>query len=89
MLGFELLARRKRLRLTQACLAKLIGCSAITLRGWEQGLRPIPRGQLIALQSVLSRIEAGELPVPRIERPAPRKRHPVVQAIRQWILSHL
>lgn len=89
MLGFELRARRDRLGLNQGKLAKLSGCSVNSLSAWERGHRAIPQSKLLALESVLSRLEAGQPPIPRVHRPPHRKRPLILQAIRQWILSHL
>lgn len=48
----ELIAWRKRLRLSQAKAAELLGCSRSGIRQWERGQYPIPKYIALAVAAV-------------------------------------
>jgi transcriptional regulator with XRE-family HTH domain len=89
MLGFELRARRQKLGVSQISLAALAGTTNKAISIWEQGRNPIPRLAQIALDAVLSDLEAGRR-TPPILAVSPRpQRGPFAAAIRSWVLAHL
>lgn len=48
----ELIAWRKRLRLSQAKAAVLLGCSRSGIQKWERGQYPIPKTVALAIAAV-------------------------------------
>lgn len=48
----ELIAWRKRMKLSQAKAAELIGCSRRGLQLWESGANPIPKSIALAIAAI-------------------------------------
>lgn len=52
MTAEELIQWRKRLRLSQAKAAEMLGCSRRGLQQWEAGQHPIPKSIALAVAAV-------------------------------------